>query len=63
MIGLPARGAELHKKVHQGLPFAFYQRLADILDVPVSELRKSLWIAPATLSRRAAAGRLNTTFV
>lgn len=64
MIGLPARGAELHKLVHQGLPFVFYQRLAVILDVPESELRQYLCISPATISRRAAAAaaaRLNTT--
>ncbi|PPA00780.1 antitoxin [Pseudomonas sp. MWU12-2312b] len=57
---MPARGAELHSLVHNGLAFDFYRRIADILNMSVSDLRKYSRIDAATLARRAVAGRFST---
>lgn len=60
MMGMPSRGLQLQQLVHQGVPIAFFKRLAATLDIPESRLRQSLCISPSTLFKRAAVGRLNT---
>ncbi|WP_201782100.1 antitoxin Xre/MbcA/ParS toxin-binding domain-containing protein [Pseudomonas sp. RIT-PI-q] len=60
MIGLPSRGAQLHKWIHQGLPLLFYKRVATVLNVLEGRLREYLGITPSAFSRRVATGRLNT---
>ena len=58
-IGMPARGAKLHDALHQGLSFSVYGKLAELAGLEKKELAKYALIAPATLQRRAKAGRFN----
>ena len=60
MIGIPSRGAQLHTRIHQGLPLVYFKRLAALLNVPEGHLRQYLGITPTTFSRRAATDRLST---
>ncbi|MDR5899588.1 DUF2384 domain-containing protein [Halomonas vilamensis] len=56
-IGLPSRGASLHETLHQGIPFHVYTKLVAISGLESKKLAKYLVIPPATLQRRAKAGR------
>jgi putative toxin-antitoxin system antitoxin component (TIGR02293 family) len=58
-LGLSARGPKLHELVHDGLPFAFLDRIANVLQVPRGVITKAICVSPATLTRRAKAGRFN----
>lgn len=52
-IGIPSRGAQLHKAINQGLPFEVYHRLAELSGMDKHEIASLLKLAPATLQRRA----------
>lgn len=56
-VGLPSRGANLHEVLHNGIPFHVYTKLVAASGLESKELAKYLVIPPATLQRRAKAGR------
>lgn len=58
-VGLPSRGIPLHQAIEAGLPVAFFDRLAKLLDVDKKSLAAYADIAPATLQRRLKAGRFS----
>jgi len=57
LLGLGG-GAEVVGVVRDGLPAATFDALRDALGLPAAALAEVLGIAPRTLSRRRAAGRL-----
>ncbi|MHC8376453.1 hypothetical protein ACYZT3_10475 [Pseudomonas sp. MDT1-16] len=57
MVGIPSRGAQLHKWIHEDLRLLFYKRLAAVLDVPERRLRQYLCITPSAFSRRVSGWR------
>jgi putative toxin-antitoxin system antitoxin component (TIGR02293 family) len=59
-IGLPSRGIKLHDLVREGLPFEFLERIASVLQMQRGDIFKAICLPPATLARRAKAGRFNT---
>lgn len=58
-LGIPPRGNRLHEALRRGLPYAVFGRLADLAGLDRKALAKFAAIAPATLQRRAKAGRFN----
>lgn len=56
-VGIPPRGAKLHQALRAGIPYAVYGKLASEAGLERKELARYVVIAPATLRRRAAAGR------
>ncbi|RZO10713.1 DUF2384 domain-containing protein [Pseudomonas moorei] len=59
LLGLSSGGYELYELLHNGLPYAYYERLSVILKGAGDELRRCLGISSATLSKRRKAGRLS----
>lgn len=59
IIGMPPRGAKLHEALREGLSFSVYTKLAGAADLKQKDLAQYVAIAPATLQRRAKAGRFN----
>lgn len=59
-LGLPSRGARLHDLVHEGLPFELLNRIASLLQMQRGDIFKAIRVSPATLARRAKAGRFTT---
>jgi putative toxin-antitoxin system antitoxin component (TIGR02293 family) len=58
-LGLPSRGAELHKALHRGFPYQVFRRLVELSELDRKELARVTAIAPATLQRRSKAGRFS----
>jgi putative toxin-antitoxin system antitoxin component (TIGR02293 family) len=58
-LGLPSRGTSLHDLVHEGLPFEYLERIASLLQVQRGGVSKAICMSPATMARRAKAGRFN----
>ncbi|MEA3274570.1 MAG: antitoxin Xre/MbcA/ParS toxin-binding domain-containing protein [Pseudomonadota bacterium] len=58
-LGLPSRGEPLTRAVQEGFPVVVLERLADELDAPQKVVLLAVGIAPATLKRRRASGRLS----
>lgn len=56
-IGIPARGARLHQALRDGIPYTVYKQLVSVAGLEHQKLAKYLVIAPATLRRRAKAGK------
>ena len=56
-LGLPARGAQLHEALEKGVPYKVYTELATASGLESKELARYVVIKPATLQRRATAGR------
>jgi len=59
-VGIPARGPRLHEVLHNGIPYAVFQRLARETHLEYKTLAEYIAIPPATLRRRGKAGRFNT---
>jgi putative toxin-antitoxin system antitoxin component (TIGR02293 family) len=59
-LGLPSRGTRLHDLVHEGLPFEYLERIASFLQVQRGVVSKAIGMSPATMARRAKAGRFDT---
>jgi len=58
-LGLPSRGTRLHDLVHEGLPFEYLERIANLMQIQRGVISTAICIAPSTLARRAKAGRFN----
>ena len=58
-LGLPMRGAELHRRLHQGLEYKFSIDLLKHLQITQKEFYAILNFAPATIKRRKG-GRFTT---
>ena len=58
-LGLPVRGAELHRKLHQGFEYKFSIDLLKHLQITQKEFYAILNFAPATIKRRKG-GRFTT---
>jgi len=56
-VGIPARGAGLHRALREGVPYVVYKQLVSVAGLEHQELARYLVIPPATLRRRAKAGR------
>lgn len=56
-LGLPSRGPELHDALANGLPYEVYTKLVSACGLDSKELARYVVISPATLQRRAKAGR------
>ncbi|WP_110651283.1 antitoxin Xre/MbcA/ParS toxin-binding domain-containing protein [Salinicola peritrichatus] len=56
-IGLPARGRELHERLHEGMAYTVYPKLAKLAGIEQKALARYVEIPPATLSRRVKSGR------
>ena len=56
-VGIPSRGLALHNAIKNGLPYHVYTALAAITKIDKKDIAKYIAIAPATLSRRAKAGK------
>lgn len=54
----PDTGVTLVEQVRQGLPFAEFRALIELLAIPEEELGRLLGISPATLNRRKKARHL-----
>jgi putative toxin-antitoxin system antitoxin component (TIGR02293 family) len=59
-LGLPSRGTRLHEFIHQGLPFEHLDQIATLLQMQRGVISKAIGLSPATLARRAKAGRFTT---
>ena len=59
-LGLPSRGTRLHDLVREGLPLAFLDRIASLLQMQRGYISKAIGVPPTTLARRTKAGRFNT---
>ena len=59
MLGLPGRGAELHRRLHQGFEYKFSIDLLKHLQITQKEFYSILNFAPATIKRRKG-GRFTT---
>jgi putative toxin-antitoxin system antitoxin component (TIGR02293 family) len=57
---MPARGAKLHQALREGVPYQVYINLAAVARLEQKNLAKYVAIPPATLQRRAKAGRFKT---
>lgn len=57
ILELPSRGPRLHTLIHEGLPYAFFDRITRVLGMDKKDLSLHAGIPPATLARRAKAGR------
>jgi len=57
--GMPARAGELHRALRKGLSYSVYNKLAVLSGLDKKELAKVAVIKPATLQRRARAGKFN----
>ena len=51
-LGLPVRGAELHRKLHRGFEYEFSIKLLKHLQITQKEFYSILNFAPATIKRR-----------
>lgn len=60
VLGLPSRGTRLHELIHQGLPFEHLDQIATLLQMQRGVISRAIGVSPATLLRRAKAGRFNT---
>ncbi|WP_274644671.1 type II RES/Xre toxin-antitoxin system antitoxin [Pseudomonas serbica] len=58
-LGLPSRGPKLYQAIHDGLPYAVYDRIASVLMLDKKTLGLHANIAPATLARRSKAGKFS----
>ncbi len=58
-LGLPGRGGELHRKLHQGFEYKFSIDLLKHLQITQKEFYAILNFAPATIKRRKG-GRFTT---
>ena len=58
-LGLPVRGAELHRRLHQGFDYKFSIDLLKHLQITQKEFYSILNFAPATIKRRKG-GRFTT---
>ena len=58
-LGLPMRGAELHRRLHQGFEYKFSIDLLKHLQITQKEFYAILNFAPATIKRRKG-GRFTT---
>lgn len=58
-LGLPPRGTKLHIQLNDGLAYKVYTRLAKAAGLESKELARLASIPPATLQRRAKAGKFN----
>ena len=56
---MPARGKKLHEELHGGFSYEVYDNLAALSGLGKKELAEVAVIAPATLLRRAKAGKFN----
>lgn len=59
-LGLPSRGTRLHGLIHQGLPFEHLNQIASLLQMQRGVISRAIGLSPATLTRRAKAGRFTT---
>ncbi|MAO60136.1 MAG: antitoxin [Alcanivorax sp.] len=56
-VGIPARGARLHEALREGVSYVVYKQLVSVAGLEHQELARYLVIPPATLRRRAKAGK------
>ncbi|VVM75965.1 hypothetical protein PS673_02023 [Pseudomonas fluorescens] len=56
-LGLPDLGLGLYERIREGLPFTFLSQLANLVEIDMRLLSKSVGISPSMLSRRVKAGR------
>ncbi|KAF0805256.1 hypothetical protein A6D6_02493 [Alcanivorax xiamenensis] len=56
-VGIPSRGAKLHKTLRDGMPYTVYIKLAAEAGLEQKELARYVIIPPATLQRRAKTRR------
>ncbi|MCE7510403.1 MULTISPECIES: antitoxin Xre/MbcA/ParS toxin-binding domain-containing protein [Alloalcanivorax] len=56
-VGIPPRGAKLHRILRDGLPYTVYTKLASVAGIEHKELARYVVIPQATLQRRAKSGR------
>lgn len=56
-VGIPSRGARLHRVLREGVPYSVYANLAQAAGIGQKELAEYVVIPKATLQRRAKAGR------
>jgi putative toxin-antitoxin system antitoxin component (TIGR02293 family) len=59
-LGLPSRGTRLHDLVHEGLPFKYLERIANLLQIQPGVISTAICMSPTTVARREKAGRFNT---
>ncbi|MGP9652833.1 type II RES/Xre toxin-antitoxin system antitoxin [Halomonas sp. AOP35-4E-18] len=59
IVGIPARGAQLYDALKEGMSFTVYKKLVAASGLEHKELARYVAIPPATLQRRAKAGKFN----
>lgn len=59
-LGLPSRGTRLHDLVHEGLPFEYLERIANVLQMPREDISKAICISPSMMARRVKAARFSS---
>ena len=57
--GVPANAGELHRALHKGFSYSVYDKLAALSGLDKKEVARAAVIKPATLRRRARAGKFN----
>ncbi len=58
-LGIPPRGSELYALLNEGLSFEVFIQIAELTQLDKKEVANVIHLAPATLARRAKAGRFN----
>lgn len=57
--GIPRQGAELHEAINEGFSYQVYNNLSSVSGLNKKELARITAIPPATLRRRAKAGKFS----
>ena len=56
-VGLPPRGEALYAALNQGVSFEIYNKISKLIQLDRKEVARVIHLAPATLARRAKAGK------
>lgn len=58
-VGVPSRGAELYKALHDGLPIRVFENLATLSSMEKADLALALSFSISTFQRRVSRGRFS----
>lgn len=56
-VGIPARGDDLYHALNDGLSYDVFTQLIDLMQIDKKDAANVVHLAPATLARRAKAGK------
>jgi len=59
-LGLTSHGTTLHDLIHRGLPYEYFNLIANNLQVEREVISQAIGVSPASLARRAKTGCFST---